>query len=323
MDDTRVKRAGVIINPLSGKRSGHGLALAAKLAGAASVAVKLLERFGQLSDFLDEFAREGVTDLFISSGDGTVHAIQTDLAERKPFRHLPRLTLLPHGTTNMTAADPGFNRKGIDAQADFIQTLAAKDLRKRPTLRVANPRGGKPLHGMFLGAGAIWQGTLFCQEAFNSKGMKGNFAAFATVAGSIARALFTAPNPSDVTRLDRPHPITIEADGQPLTNGQHTLLLSTTLHKLVLNTKPFWGKGPGDIHSTVIPYPLPSIPRWLFPVMYGTVKDKGPPGTLSFAATEMAIRTPSSFVIDGEFFDPPDQEPLKVETGPEFTYVCG
>ena len=28
------------------------------------------------------------------------------------------------------------------------------------------------------------------------------------------------------------------------------------------------------------------------------------------------------FVMDGEIFDGPETQPLRIETGPEFTYVC-
>ena len=115
---------------------------------------------------------DGVTDLFISSGDGTIHAVQTELAERKPFKVIPRLSLLPHGTTNMTAADLGFPYRALQAQADYITRLEAKQLRERPTLRVVNPRDGRPRHGMFLGTGAASEATLFCQRVFNARGSK-------------------------------------------------------------------------------------------------------------------------------------------------------
>ena len=112
MDDQAVKRAGLLINPSSGKSSGKGLSLVDMLNNNAAVSVRVLERFEQLTGFLDEFASDGVTDLFISSGDGTIHAVQTDLVERRPFKVIPRLSLLPHGTTNMTAADLGFPFSG-------------------------------------------------------------------------------------------------------------------------------------------------------------------------------------------------------------------
>ena len=128
-------RAGLLVNPRAGKSSGKGLALVDKLRSDKTISVKVLERFEQLPRFLDDLASEGVTDLFISSGDGTIHAVQTELAERRPFAALPRLSLLSHGTTNLTAADLGFRQRNIQAQADFIKALRPADLRRRPTPR--------------------------------------------------------------------------------------------------------------------------------------------------------------------------------------------
>ena len=48
-----------------------------------------------------------------------------------------------------------------------------------------------------------------------------------------------------------------------------------------------------------------------------------PEGAVSFSSARLEITCPVSFVIDGEFFDPPEGEPLQVETGPVFTYLRG
>jgi hypothetical protein len=176
---------------------------------------------------------------------------------------------------------------------------------------------------MFLGAGAVHDATVFCQQAFNAKGVKGGPAIFATIAQAVLRAMFTAPNLNDPSRFDRPYPMSIEADGKEAASGDQLFFLATTLEKLVLSTRPFWGGKTGPIRSTLIPFPVPSIPRWILPVMYGGENRKAPPGSASFCANRLAVRTPASFVIDGEFFPAPKDEALQVETGPDFTYVCG
>lgn len=316
-------RAGLIVNPASGKSSGKGLALAEKLKSASAVPVRVLERFGQLPRVLDEFAAAGVTELFVSSGDGTVQAIQTELAERRPFAQLPRLALLAHGTTNMTAADLGFRTRSIDAQAQFLIHPQPRILRPRATLRAVNPRDGRPRHGMFLGTGAVSTATLFCQQAFNARGIGGNWAGFATLAGAVTRSLFTAADPADETRFDRPYAIAIDAAGRSVATGEQLLMLSTTLEKLILGARPFWGGVHGPIRTSVIPYPVPGIARWLLPIMYGGENRKVPAGAVSFSSASLAITTPVTFVIDGEFFEPPEHEPLRIETGPVFTYICG
>ncbi|HTN97334.1 MAG TPA: diacylglycerol kinase family protein [Nordella sp.] len=314
---------GLIVNPQSGKSSGKGLKLASLLQAHPHVIVRVLENFSQLNPFIAEMAAAGVTDLFVSSGDGTVQAIQTEIAERLAPTFFPRLTLLPHGTTNMTAADLGFRNHNVNVQADFIANREPRVIVKRPTLRVANPKDGRIRHGMFLGTGAIWQATVFCQDVVHGTGLKGDFATFATLAAAVAKALFTRADPHDKTRIDRPYPIGLSRDGATIVDGEHLLLLATTLDKLILGTKPFWGGKSGPVRISTVPYPVPSILRWLLPLMYGGEGRSAPQGAHSFSGHVFEIATKTPFVIDGEFFEGPDEGPLRLETGPEFTYVCG
>ena len=318
-----VTRAGLIVNPSAGKGSGRGQALADMLRGTSGVSVRVIERFDQIENDLREFAAEGVSDLFVSSGDGTIHEILTQLAEHGPFEHLPRIGLLPHGTTNMTAADLGFGITAIAAQADYLRNVKPTDLRSRPTIRCANPADGKPRHGMFVGTGAVAEGTRYCQDAFNAKGVKGQWATFGTLASAVARSLFTAPDPNDETRLDRPYDISVEANGRQVISGTQLLVMSTTLERLVMNAKPFWGGKTGSIRTSSFPYPVPSVIRWLLPVMYGGEDRIAPPGCVSFCSEELKVTSKTMYVIDGEFFDGPADEALQLETGPVFTFVCG
>lgn len=314
-------RAGVLINPKSGRGNGKGVALAEKLRSVNSLSLRVLDDFTRLTPYLYEMARDGVTDLFISSGDGTIQAIQTLIAEKQIFAAPPKICLLPHGTTNLTAADLGFKYRSIAAQAAYIQKLEHKDLRIRPSLRIVNPRGGAVRHGMTLGLGAASEATRHAQTAFNDKGVKGNLASFATIGGGIAKGLFTKPN--DPKRFDRPYEMSVQKEGQLLCEGAQLMLLATTLEKMFFKTKPFWGGKTGPIRVSVIPYPVPSIVRWALPLMYGSENRNVPKGAISFSGESFEVETPHSFVLDGEFFDAPKNGPLKIETGPQFTFICG
>ncbi len=317
---------GLIVNPKAGKKSSYGVDLAKLLIGQDGVEVKIIERFEALPEMMDDFAARQIDILFISSGDGTVQAIQTDIAERGKFARQPHLCLLPHGTTNMTAADLGFGIKNLQGQADFIIATGAgkipQDVRVRPTVKVANPADGMVRHGMFLGTGAAWQGTLYCQTDVHKTGLKGNWATFATLASAIGKAAFFPANPDDISRIDRPYDMDITADGNMVAKGGQLMFLATTLQKLILGVTPFWGGANGPLRSTIIPYPVPNVFRWALPLMRGGEDRKVPEGCLSFCAGEVLIETKCPFVIDGEFFDPPANEPLRIETGPDFSYVC-
>jgi len=315
--------SGLIVNPRSGRSNDKGVALARMLAGKPGLRVHVLESFPDISRAIEDCAAAGVTDLFISSGDGTIQEIQTQIAERGLFSEMPHLALLPHGTTNMTAADLGFRHKNLAKQAAFILAPHAGDRQTRPTLRVANPRDGRVRHGMFLGTGAVWKATKFCQDAVHRTGLKGDFATFATLAAAIGKSLIKKADPADPDRIDKPYEMTIIGSEVVKASGPQLLFLATTLDKLILGTRPFWGGKSGPIRATILPYPVPSIARWLLPIMYGREDRAHPPGSVSFAATALEISSATPFVIDGEFFDPPEDRPLRVETGPVLTYLRG
>ncbi len=317
-----MSRVGVIVNPGSGRGRGKGLALAELLKATPSVDVVVLARFPEIYPALERFAAQGVTELFISSGDGTVQAIQTWLAESKAFAMLPRLCLLPHGTTNMTAADLGFKRRNLGEQAAFIGNPTPRESAERHTIRVANPAHGKPQHGMFFGTGAVSEATRYCQTAFNDKGVGGNWATFATLATVLSKSVFLKPNPHDPNRFDKPYPITVKINAHTLCHGDQLMMLATTLNKLILGAKPFWGGSHGGpLRVTTMPYPIPSIPRWIIPSLYGSETRKSPPGALSSTCSVCEVETATSFVIDGEFHDAPKDQPLRLETGALFRYI--
>lgn len=319
-----MSRAGLLVNPRAGQGKGKGPALAERLNHDASVSLARLDDFAALEGHLRRFAAEGVSHLFISSGDGTIQAIQTLLAENAIFPARPALGLLPHGTTNMTAADLGFRSRDLDAQAHFIRSLNITRTSTRPTLRIANPADGRPRHGMFMGTGAVSEATLYCQRVFNARGVTGHWATFATLAGAVGKAAFARPNPHDPHRFDRPYELALEADGHRLAAGSHLMVIATTLHKLILHARPFWaGGGAGAIRASLFPYPVPNVFRWLLPIMYGGEQRRMPPGAQSLRANRLAISSRVSYVVDGEFFAGPEGEALRVETGPEFTYMLG
>jgi hypothetical protein len=323
MDDGKAMKVGLIVNPKSGKRNVRGIELARLAGGVPQVAVRTLENFRSIGLILDEFASLGITDLFISSGDGTIQAVQTELAERMPFTQPPRLALLPHGTTNMTAADIGFRRRSPAAIAAFLRQPAAVEVLERPTIRIANPRDGRVRHGMFLGTGAVWQATLYCQEAVHRTGLKGDWATFATLSAAIGKSLFSRANALNEKRIDRAYDMTIRSDGLLRAQGGQLMFIATTLEKLILRTRPYWGGKAGPLRASIFPYPVPNLLRWLIPMMYGGETRVAPPGAVSFTAKTIEITTQTPFVIDGEFFDPPDSAPLRIETGPVFTYLRG
>ena len=105
-------------------------------------------------------------------------------------------------------------------------------------------------------------------------------------------------------------------------NITQLMMFSTTLEKLVLGARPFWGPKLAPIRTSIFPYPVPNLPRWLLPIMYAGENRKVPQGASSFSSSSLEITCPVDFVVDGEFFAGPVNEPLRLETGPVFAYLC-
>ncbi len=316
--------AALIVNPKSRRGGGRGLALAEALKSRNGAPVVVLDQFDGLPEKLRALASQGVDTLFISSGDGTIHAIQTELAERNPFPALPRLALLPHGTTNLTAGDLGFRGSSTDRLVSLIvadPALPETALARRPTMRIANPRDKRVRHGMFLGAGAIARASNFCQGKLHAAGLRGEWANFAALAFGVAEAAFKRGNESEP--ISKPDPMRAEVDGRPFVVGDELLLLATTLDRLILGSRPFWGGKSAPIRITTVGYPPPSVPRWLLTLLYGGEERKVPASCASVSGKSLTVETAAPFLLDGEFFDAPLHEPLRIETGPEFTYIRG
>jgi diacylglycerol kinase (ATP) len=315
-------KPGLIVNPSSGKHSGKGLALAAAV--EASLPTIVLADFSQLRASLEKLAREKVDVLAISSGDGTIQAIQTLLAEQGIFATRPRLMLLAHGTTNMTAADLGVSLRQPQKLARLLTNAnALTDAAQltRPTLRIDNPADGTPRHGMFAGTGAIWRAVEYCQTAIHGTGLKGEAATFATLVSAIAGLAFGGATP-EAQRIGRAWPCAVRADGTSMTQGDMQLLfLATTLTKLVLGSRPFWGGKQGELRGTVLPFPVPRLWRWLIPTLYGSETRTMPQGAESRSAQHFEIEHSDGWIVDGEFFNAPKDQPLSITRGADFTYV--
>lgn len=312
---------GVIINLAAGRGNGKGAALITALRKAKIPNLKVITEFADLQPAMVELGAAKVDTLFISSGDGTLQGVVTCIAESKIFDAKPRLCILPHGTTNLSAIDLGFTRRRVADQCDFIANPQPLKIIRRPTLKVLNPRGQGPRHGFSFGAGAAATATRITQTNFNDKGRKGQFAALRVMLGAVAAALFTKPDRHDKIRIDRPYEIEAAMDNVKMCSGDQLMFIATTLDKQFFNSQPFWGGRNGPIRASAFSYPAPNLLRWMLPIMYGKEFRTMPSGSSSLSGQSFTITCPESYVMDGEFFDGPLAEPLRVETGPLFEFI--
>lgn len=317
-------RVGLIINPRSRQNRKGRFQVDQSLVGT-DIVVETLGGVDSIASRLERLASAGIRTLVVSGGDGTLARILTAIAEGGMFDPLPRIAILPHGTTNMTAKGIGLRLSrgatltGLD---DAVDTGRLKILR-RATVRVENPRDVPPQHGMFFGAGAILRAVLASHDGGLGSKLEGEPANFIVMARSVYNAIAGGRRvkPDDIYQ---PTDMRILADGNTMSTGEHLLFIVTSLDRLVLGSRPFWNTGTAPLKATSIAFPMPALMRTGLKLLYGGAERRLDENVFRSRGVEtVELDIASGFTLDGELFDPPKDTPLRIAAGPTFEFVHG
>ena len=316
-----MSKIGLISNPRS-QRNRRGLdEIGAVVASAPDVIHVATEGHEALDDILLEFARQDVGLVLINGGDGTVQRVLTRLLETPSFERLPYLAILPRGMANTTAVDVGLRGKAGAALARLIAanrngTLADRMV-ERPILRIQNIQGG-PQRGMMFGAGAIPDAIELCCRQVYARGLKGNLAMGVTLAGVLLGGVLGRGG----NGVLRGHDMALALDGGSESRADRLLVLATTLHRLILGSRPFWNDDGQPIRCTSIGYPPENLLRSAPKVLYGW-RRKTLPAELyhSQGARRIAIRLDAPFTVDGEMFQPLPDQPVVITAADHARFV--
>ena len=256
----------------------------------------------EVAEALQRFARVGVDAILVNGGDGTVQAVLTSLFRDAFFETLPRLAVLGAGTTSMIAGDVGVGggRRGRLRRVLGWTRGEQSDLTvvRRSVLRATVRRDAAPVFGMFFGAAGIHQGIEFCRRRVHARGVRGE----AGAGLALARLLLSLVGGRN--GLLTPVPVTVGLDGGPAEEAPRLAVLVTTLDRLVLGLRPYWGADPAPLHYTVID----DRPRHLLRVLPSLLR--GRPSRLATPAdgytsrnvTEVRLSFDGGFTVDGELF---------------------
>ncbi len=234
--------------------------------------------------------------LAVNGGDGTVHYLLTAL--HVAGITLPRLALLPGGTTNMTARDLSGRRSHEAALQRLLASPGA--VVRRSALKVTDLASGDVQVGFFFGAGSIVSGIRFTHERVYRIGIGDELApglALLRVVWGMARGRgeFAAATPAR-----------IQADGESIAADAWALVV-TPLRRLFLGLHPFWNLDGRPLQLTLMERgahrPLTNLPRLL-------VGRPGPEvtprhGYHSFGVEELQLGLDGPYTLDGELYPPP------------------
>ena len=240
----------VISNPRSGHNRSRFPEIAAALATRSRVRHFITGTAAELPAICAELAAAPPELLVINGGDGTAAAVFAALLETCPAERCPLLALLPGGTANMTAGDVGIRGSLRTALRRLLAWVDAPErgpgmVVERPVLRVELP--GQPRrYGMFLGAGLIMAGTEYAHRALHARGLRDDF----SLGLGLVRGLWGLARGESEFRQTQPLALAID-DGARREFDARILAVST-LERLFLGIRPFWGREPGPLALSLI-----------------------------------------------------------------------
>ena len=134
-------RALLVVNPKATTTSSRTKdVLAHALASDLKLEVAATEYRGHARDLAREAAASGSVDLVVAlGGDGTVNEVVNGLLAEGPSEHLPRLGVVPGGSTNVFARALGLPNDPVEATGALLDALAAGSERTIGLGRAATP----------------------------------------------------------------------------------------------------------------------------------------------------------------------------------------
>jgi hypothetical protein len=320
----RTIRIGMLNNPLSGGNQ-NGLQKIRRAAAKAHPQVfqREVQTPTDVVETLADFAQQEVNILVVNGGDGTVQAALTAIFHKNFFERGPVLAVLRSaGTTSMIAGDIGLKGPRESALQRLFSWARTKDGRasvmQRPVLRVQVPSEKEPVYGMFFGAGAIYQATHFYLQKIHTKGVRGELGA------GLALARFLWAVVLRDRKVVSSVPITTCFNQNPAEQQKYLLVLITTLQRLFLGLRPYWGTESKPLHYTAVGARPRYFLRALPSLMRGRQSRYITPenGYISHNIDEVQLTLKNGFNLDGELYTPDSTpEPVVVTHGGQASFL--
>ena len=302
---------GLLFNPLSGRIRKRKDAIRRALAGIPGATCREVTNAFEIKASVDAFVQADIDLLVIVGGDGTVQGVLCHLFATQPLARWPVLTVIPGGTTNMTALD-----LGICGRPEFIlQQLRGYLLKQIPPVFLQRhvlcieQAGAEKVYGMFFGVGLIARAVIFSQSKIKQLGITGEiYSGIITVGyliGLILGRRHGAWAPVQMSIIERD----IE-----LHRGAYAFLFTSTLDRLLFGMRPYWGREEEPLHITFVRQKPRHPLRSLWALLSGrgeSLKERDGYHSCNTRALELLID--DDYIVDGESYRASSEDgPLRI-----------
>jgi diacylglycerol kinase family enzyme len=280
-----------------------------------------VEEIGQIPDAMRTIARVQPKVLVINGGDGSVQAALTELHGGRYFGEAPPpVAVLPNGKTNLIALDLGAQGDPLEALARIVG-LAQADLAphtvQRELIALSHGLDSRPVLGMFLGGAGLADSILFCRTKIYPLGLPNGVSHVLTALAVIMsvvlgiRAAFLPPRPAPVS-------VSLNRGGQ--FSGRYTLLIVTTLERLLLGSKAEGNTGRLKLMA------VEQGPATLFRAVMASVRGRLGRNRLQGVHIEQGDEIEiagerSNVILDGELFEARAGMPIVLRTTPPVPFL--
>ncbi len=295
------RNVGILANPLGGRVRDRISAIRGLAQGIPGEIYREACNQVEFEKVLNEFATRQLDLLVIIAGDGTIHAVLSYILGRGLFSPLPPLALIPAGTTNMTAKDCKVFGKPEKAMRRLIKKLSQSGFPAcitRPVLRIQHG-DSPPEYGMFFGTGAIVAAVKYSHERVRNTGLTGEKVSWIV----LLRFLFSLlSGKGESASLHLKTGISLN-DDENTDVGEYLMIFTTSLNRLVLGLRPYWGRQQKPIHTTFVR----RSPRRLWCAIWPLLTGRGEclsatDGYRSVNLSSLSLSMTADYIIDGEIY---------------------
>lgn len=312
----------MISNPLS-TTNAQSLDEIRKIVNASANVVHYeLDGIETLKDAMELFARANPAMLIINGGDGTIGAALASLLYNNPFSVIPPIAFLPGGKTNMTAADLGFKGKPAKVLKKLLKLAQSGELpdalTRRHLIEMDLGDGSQPKVGTFFGTAGIVRGIFWCRENAYAKGLPNALAHIWSAYKLITSALGLSRNKG----LMISDPMSITVPGSARIKGRYSLVMTTTLNRLLFGFKPYAQGGNGGLRFSALEAGPATLVRSFTALLLGRYGTSSVNGLHVRTSNEVRVEGTDPVTLDGEIYQPTPGVPVTLKGDRSLTFVA-
>jgi len=292
-------KVGLLFNPLSGRIRKRKDSIRRVIDGIPGAACREVTNALEINASVDAFISANVDLLVIVGGDGTVQGVLCHLFTMYSLIEWPALTVVPGGTTNMTALDLGLCGSPeviLQQLKESLQKQTPPMLLQRHVLCIEQA-GAAKVYGMFFGVGLIARAVIFSQSKIKQLGITGEIYSGIITLGYVAGVLLGRRRGAWA-----PVQMSIIEKNVELHRGSFSFLFASTLDRLLFGMRPYWGQEQEPLHVTFVQTQRKRPLRSLLQLLSGRGALEEKNGYHSRNTRVLELLIDDDYIVDGESY---------------------